>query len=116
MDVRFEFKTKLTDAPWQYDWLLIGVITGNGLTVIVPVPAEPVHVWLFVVKEGETEIIPWMGCVPELVATKLAIEPVPTEDKPIELFEFVQSKIVPGKLEVKLIWLEFPHYIMFDYW
>ena len=44
-----------------------------------------------------------MGCVPELVATKLAIEPVPTEDKPIELFEFVQSKIVPGKLEVKLI-------------
>ena len=101
-----EFNIKLTDAPWQYDWLLTGDITGTGFIVRVAVIGSPEHVWLLVVNEGETVIIPWIGWFVVFDPIKLGIVPVPLLLNPIVLFEFVQSKTVPTKFELKLIGLD----------
>ena len=59
------------------------------------VPAHPFAV-------GVTVMVAVTGAVPVLTAVKEAISPVPLAARPMEVFEFVQEKLVFPKLEVKL--------------
>jgi len=73
-------------APLQTDWLEGVVTVGVGFTVIVKVWAVPVQP----LELAATLKAPWIGELPELVAVKALIFPVPDVAVPIEALLLVQ--------------------------
>jgi hypothetical protein len=76
-------------------WLAMGV----GLTMIVNVTIEPVQV----LAMGVMAMVAVMGAVPVFVAVKEGIVPLPVPGRPIEGFELVHAKTVPGTDPVREI-------------
>ena len=66
------------------------VILGVGFTVIVKVVDEPVHPF----ATGVTVIVAVTALVPEFVAIKDGMSPLPLAASPIEVVLFVQLKVV----------------------
>ena len=75
-----------------------GFTIGLGLTVMVKVfdvPAQPFTV-------GVTVMVPVMGVLPELVEVKPGTLPVPLAPSPMEVLLFVQAKVPPVGVLVKV--------------
>lgn len=77
-------------ALLQTAWLVGWSIVGAGLTVIVKVTGVPTQATPPLVNVGVTTIVPVMGAVVVLVATKFKL-PVPAAGRPIAGLEFVQA-------------------------
>lgn len=78
--------TAVDDEPLHRIWFATGSAVGEGFTVIsnvCGVPEQPLAV-------GVTDIVAVMGVVPEFIAVKLGISPVPAAAKPMDGLLFVQ--------------------------
>ena len=68
----------------------VAVIAGEGFTVIVKVFTEPSQVMPPFVKCGVTVIVATTCAIPELVAVKDAMSPVPLAASPMEVLLLIQ--------------------------
>ena len=68
-------------------------------TVIVKVVLSPSHP----LSEGETVMFAVIELVPELIAEKELISPVPFDASPIEVLSFVQVYVVPDDAPLKMM-------------
>tara|TARA_R100000935_G_scaffold30179_1_gene50508 strand:- start:691 stop:930 length:240 start_codon:yes stop_codon:yes gene_type:complete len=67
------------------------LIVESGLTMIVKVLVDPEQLMLPLLKVGVTTIVAVTGLVPEFIAVKEGIFPVPVDANPIEGLVFVQE-------------------------
>tara|TARA_R100000935_G_scaffold42272_3_gene64085 strand:+ start:2717 stop:2974 length:258 start_codon:yes stop_codon:yes gene_type:complete len=67
------------------------LIVESGLTIIVKVFVDPEQLMLPLLKVGVTTIVAVTGLVPEFVAVKEGIFPVPEDANPIEGLVFVHE-------------------------
>lgn len=79
--------------------MFTGLTVAVGYTVIVNAKVVPVHP----LAVGVTVMVAITGAVPELLAVKVGIIPVPLDDVPIDGVLFVHAKVVPATGPVKLI-------------
>ena len=74
----------------------------TGFTVILKTAGVPVHP----LAEGVTTKVAFTGAVPVFEAKKAGIFPFPECGNPIEGVSFVQVKVVPATLPVRIILLQ----------
>jgi hypothetical protein len=86
-------------APLHNPWLGGCTTLGVGFTVMVNVAGMPVQL----AADGVTVIVAVIGALVKLIAVKDAILPVPLAPKPIDVFVFVQLKVVPLTEPVNVI-------------
>ncbi len=89
-------------APLHTVWLATAFTDGIGFTVIVNVIGAPGQLTP-PVYTGVTVMVATWATLVALVATKLAILPVPDAASPIDVLLFVQLYTVPGTLPLKLM-------------
>lgn len=82
--------TAVVAAPAHNVWLATVVTAGVGFTVMVNVTGVPVQVVALLLKVGVTVMVAVCTTAVALVATKLAILPVPLEPRPMLVLLLVQ--------------------------
>lgn len=95
-------KAWVTVAPLHTVWLATAFTDGIGFTVIVNVIGTPGQLTPPVYTGVTVMVATWATFV-ALVATKLAILPVPDAARPIDVLLLVQLYTVPGTLPLKLM-------------
>ena len=90
--------TAVVDAPLHTTWLATGFTLGVGLTVMVKVICGPVQPF----AKGPTVMVATTGAIPELIARKDGIFPVPLEASPMDGVSLLQTKVVPATGPLKL--------------
>ena len=77
--------------PLHVTWFATLFIVGVGFTVMVKLTVDPSHVTPPLVANGVTAMTASIAEVPELVAVKVAISPVPLAANPMEGCVFVHE-------------------------
>ena len=96
--------TDVVNCPLQTLWEFnVFEMLGVGLTVIVKFCDTPAHPFAV----GITFMDPWIGEFDVFVAVYEEIDETPEAGRPILLFEFVQEKVDPDMVELKVIVLVF---------